>query len=326
MNENTLSQDPLCNDDVFSVVTAYFDIGRSQWNNQSRSNEHYLNAFRFWARLRNELIVYTSADFAEKIRAIRAEFGRLEQTKVVVIDDFCNIYPDLRQRIADTMANPVFRKFRTNPNRPKSRELIYNYLMFLKPYFVTDAINRGLVSHPSVTWLDFGYNQGGELYSKPEEFDFLWSYPLQGKIHMFSHRNNPDDCPIFEIVRTLKGYLIGGIIAAPAERWSLIHSLFHTNMEHLLACGMVDDDQVLMLMIYNQRPELFRLYCIHYLLEGLLHLGASHLSTIPQKKHKRIKWNAKEHWKQKKYRQAISGYLSYVWTKMKREREQVGTH
>ena len=36
-----------------TIVTAYFDIGRGNWNNSERGNNKYINYFKFWARIKN---------------------------------------------------------------------------------------------------------------------------------------------------------------------------------------------------------------------------------------------------------------------------------
>ena len=42
-----------------AIVTAFFDIGRGKWPKFSRSRDQYLEYFRFWARVRNRVVVYT---------------------------------------------------------------------------------------------------------------------------------------------------------------------------------------------------------------------------------------------------------------------------
>ncbi|CBL05387.1 Bacterial protein of unknown function (HtrL_YibB) [Megamonas hypermegale ART12/1] len=58
-----------------TIVTAYFDINRKNWKGFERSNNDYINYFKFWARIKNNLIVYTSKEFVEDILNIRKNFG-----------------------------------------------------------------------------------------------------------------------------------------------------------------------------------------------------------------------------------------------------------
>lgn len=57
-----------------TIVTAYFDIGRESFKGYERGNSKYINYFRFWARMKNNLIVYTSLEFKNEIEEIRKKF------------------------------------------------------------------------------------------------------------------------------------------------------------------------------------------------------------------------------------------------------------
>ena len=56
-----------------TIVTAFFDIGRKNFETYPRSNENYLEYFKIWARMKNNLIVYTNVSMAEKVRKFRRE-------------------------------------------------------------------------------------------------------------------------------------------------------------------------------------------------------------------------------------------------------------
>ena len=64
-----------------TLVTAYFDIGRGLWKKQERDNNKYIEYFRFWARIKNRLIIYTTEEFREEIYEIRKSFGLEDRTK-----------------------------------------------------------------------------------------------------------------------------------------------------------------------------------------------------------------------------------------------------
>ena len=78
-----------------TIITAFFDIGRENFKEFSRSNDQYLEYFKFWARIQNNLVVYTNKIMAKKVEEVRREFGLLDKTKVVVIDDYLNIEPEI---------------------------------------------------------------------------------------------------------------------------------------------------------------------------------------------------------------------------------------
>ena len=57
-----------------TIVTAYFDIGRNNWKGYERNNNKYIQYFKFWAKIRNNIIVYTNKDLVEKIYEIRNNY------------------------------------------------------------------------------------------------------------------------------------------------------------------------------------------------------------------------------------------------------------
>ena len=109
--------------------------------------------------------------------------------------------------LSNVLSNKLTVKFRRHPWMPECCNPLYNYIMYLKTYFLTDAINKGLVKNNMVAWVDFGFNHGGEIYSTPEEFSItLTDENLNHKIHLFSV-DKLDDTPIFEIVRNMHTYI-----------------------------------------------------------------------------------------------------------------------
>ena len=70
-----------------SIVTAFFDIGRKDWKGFERDNTTYANYFKFWARLKNHLVVYTEPKMAEQVKKIRADYNLLDKTTIIVIED-----------------------------------------------------------------------------------------------------------------------------------------------------------------------------------------------------------------------------------------------
>ncbi len=304
----------------FTIVTAFFDIGRSGWSGFERTRNYYLDCFKFWARMRNNLIIYSDQETCERAMQVRKDFGLESQTRVEVIDDIFAIQPKTYERIKYNMSRPELIRFRLRPEKPEASVPEYNYLIFLKPYFILDAIAKGY-TNDSVAWVDFGFNQNGVYYLHPEEFDFTWSHPLDGKFHLFA-RLKLDDRPIFEIIRTMGDTFQATVMPAPASAWPIVWEAFNRNQEHVLACGLADTEQTLLMMIYREMPELFQVHILdHFQLQSMRMFGAGHLSVRKQKKHKRIKRQAVEQWQQGRHGEAVKSYIDYLATKLRNELE-----
>ena len=101
-----------------TIVTAFFDIGREQFKGYERGNNKYINYFKFWARINNNVIIYTNADFEKEIKKIREDFGLLEKTRIVIIENYTNFDKNLYKKITDVMNNEISLNFHKDIKKP----------------------------------------------------------------------------------------------------------------------------------------------------------------------------------------------------------------
>lgn len=243
-----------------TLVTCFFDLGRGNDKNLDsnlrKTPEKYLNAFKHWARIQNKLIVYTDEAGVEPVREIRKEFGLEDKTIIIQIDDLFGLEPDLFARMERVSKKEDFLNFRyfqkASSNNPK-----YDYLWMMKYYFMNDALNRGLLSE-QVAWVDFGFDHGGILYYD-EDFDFIWEYDFGDKIHIFCLMD-PDSISGIQILQYLPDCVMGSMYGLPRTRVADFWTLVRNAIEGLLALDCIDDDQLMVLMAYKARPELFKVY------------------------------------------------------------------
>lgn len=237
-----------------TLVTAFFDIGRKDFKAIPRTNKKYLNDFKFWARIRNHLIVFTDRVYAPEILKIRTEFGLKDATEIIIIDDITVIEPEMLERMNKIRNNGWFTRFRILPNAT-SNIPIYSYLMLLKGWFMKETVVK-YNAHGPIAWMDFGFNHGGALFTNPEDFNFEWSLESIDKIKLFYFKTL-DKKPIYETVRRLADSIMGCLYIIPdnlcAEFWNLTKGA----MNNLLSVDLYDDDQLLLLMASRKRPDLF---------------------------------------------------------------------
>ena len=239
-----------------TIVTAFFDINRKNYKENSRTNEEYAKFFEFWARIRNNIIVYTDSNMAKKVESIRKKFNLIDKTQIVIVDDVTTIEPDFLSRMKSCRTTD-FLNFRYIDNNADN-DPYYNYIMFLKSWFVKDAVEKGYAKG-LIAWLDFGFNHGGAVFPNEEEFDYLWEVNLpMDKITMFSF-NDDDNKPIFRIVESYDVYIMGAPFIVPDKLAKKFWDLIKRSMDSLLNCGFIDDDQTLMLMASRIDPSLFNI-------------------------------------------------------------------
>lgn len=273
-----------------TLVTAFFNIGRENYKAIPRPDSKYMKDFEGWARLRNNLIVYTQPEMKDLILAIRDKFGLKEKTIIIEIEDIYSIEPEILEKMRRISIDKYFLDFRYLPNAT-SNISEYSYLMLLKSYFVKDAVERKLTSE-QVAWIDFGFNHGGDLYIDPQEFDFEWNYKFENKIYYFYYKKY-DDRPVFEIVRRLSDCIMGCLIIIPACLANDLWILNRNAMETLNDVGLIDDDQLIHLMSYRKKPEIFKMVESEWFLPLKIY-GGDNLTKLREKNNNGV-MNADRH-------------------------------
>lgn len=246
-----------------TIVTAFFDINRSSMKGFNRSNQKYIEAFKFWARIKNKIVVFSDRETINEVIKIRKEFGLLDKTETIVIDDYIKIDEELFKSIDYVMNKKEFLDFHLQRKIPEAVSSKYNYIMSIKSWCCAEAVKRGLTTE-MVAWLDFGFNYGGRFYKNTEEFNFLWEYNFSDKIHLFQV-NEFDALLPFEIIKRNNSYVQGGEIVAPDYMWKELWQLVRNNMLALNKSGLADDDQILYLMSYREKSEFFEIHKCEWL-------------------------------------------------------------
>lgn len=288
-----------------TLVTAFFDIGRKDFNTYPRTNEQYLNYFKVWARMKNNLIVYTNKIMAEEVRKIRKEYGLLDKTTIIEIDNEEQIEPNLLKKIETVSKNSDFTNFRLYKNAV-SNQYKYDYVMLLKYWCLADAVEKKLAKG-MVAWIDFGFNHGDACYIKPEEFDFLWKTELaDNKIHLFA-LNDIDERAIFRSVMLLNDCIMGCLLVLPDILCKELWELTKLAMESLIRVGFIDDDQLLLQMAYKERKEIFEIHKSNWFLP-LKENGGQHLTvkTLIKDESKGFNFLKMKFFKYKQLREYIS--------------------
>lgn len=241
---------------MIKVVTAFFDIGRGQSPILSRSNDQYFEYFKFWARLKNDLTIYCQSSHAEKALSIRRSFGLEESTHIRIIDNISAIEPKIYKSMQYIEKNEKFNNFRYS-NKAISNTADYDYIMLMKWWCLQDAASNEN-ENTMMAWIDFGYNHGGERYSNPTDFDFVWNYPFDAKINAFC-LNDPNKMCGIDSLQFQADCFIGHTAIMPAKLTALFWQYIKEAMEALISLDCIDDDQQLMLMVYKKVPELFEI-------------------------------------------------------------------
>ena len=245
--------------DTVTIVTAFMDIGRSEWegvkNNQlipgyiKRDTDTYFERFERLAKLKNPIVVFAHSKDFERLQAIR------EDLHLIAIDTVFEDHKHLIDKIDAVQNDPTFIKFVDNPSAPEYWSPEYVAINLMKSFFVTYAVEQKLAESETYAWIDFGYVRE-DTFCPP---GLEWKYDTEGKINLFAIDPHTHSMPIFDIVRTGKVFIQGCHVVAPKNDWIILKDLVAANLTKLFDVGLIDDDQTLLLMAYRSMPSKFKI-------------------------------------------------------------------
>lgn len=256
-----------------SIVTAFFDIGRSDWTLERgfphylyRPTDTYLERFGYMAELDNEMTIFTSKEFEKKVKAYRK--GKEDKTNVIVID-YADEFKELRMAIAGIQTSTEYQQ-KINPQQrinPEYWSADYVLVNLLKTHFVNRAINLKCTSNDLVAWVDFGYCRNKEMIKGTK-----WEYDFDPtKIHMFKLKDYDNNGTILDIISNNDVHMTGGALIAGKDMWPIFDKLIQHSFNELYNHNLIDDDQTYLLMSYLLKPYFFELYQLTHGSEWLQH-------------------------------------------------------
>jgi protein YibB len=244
-----------------AIVTAFFDIGRTGWNRRDsdvspkyrRSVDAYFECFDRLAALRNDLVVFTESAFAPRILESRRAHGLDDRTTLLVIEDLFEL-PEVRAPLDAIRAalSDRYRDFLWRPSAPEFNKPEYVALVSLKSTFACTAVELGAVRARQLAWIDFGYVRDPASTAGID----AWAFDFGDKMNIFNIFAL-DDAPIYDIVRRADAYIQACHIVGPALAWADYHGRISEAFRALFACGLMDDEQTMMLMAFRAAPDAF---------------------------------------------------------------------
>lgn len=245
-----------------TIVSAFFDIGRGNWSKEQghpgylqRSCEKYIDYFSNLAKLENDMIIFTSSEFSEKIKKIRGNKNTII-IEMNIDDKFSKCKDQIRViQNSSKFKNTVDQSQLKNPEYWSPE---YVLVTNLKTYFVKKAIKENLVKTNLVAWVDFGYCRNKETLNGIRKWRYSFS---EDKINFFTINKNFDISKDLVIKSILKNevFIIGGAIVSSKKKWLQFSEIVLHCQKKILLDGMVDDDQGVFMMAFLESKENIKL-------------------------------------------------------------------
>ena len=250
-----------------TIVTAFFDVGRGDVppvvrgrkvpSYQKRTFDEYFYNFNMLASMKNDMIIYTEPRFVDTINQMRASYGNVENTKVIVYENALESFNFVTEELNKVLNSEEYVSKIDNPHLIEYWNAKYNLVNFLKSHFVTQAYENGFIKTSKAAWIDFGYCRSPNTLPQ----SLYWDYDFDvNKIHFFNLKDIEPERPVEDIIKTGDVYIMGCHIVAGSHMWSRLKDLVFDNVANLLKRNLTDDDQTMLLLSYLEEPNIFELH------------------------------------------------------------------
>lgn len=241
-----------------TLVSAFYDIGRENFKSFPRSAEKYLEYFKRWARIKNNLIFFcANKAMADKVLSIRADYGLKDKTIIIIKEDIETVDSDLLHKFESIENCNHFKKFREVRETPENKAM-YNYIMFLKFYFIQQASLLKNVDSRYLAWIDFGFEHGGDVFEDANDYDFEWEFDFGDRVNFF-YLEPIDSRPIFEICRIVHAdCFMGATFIVPKDKAEALYQLIKQLENFMADIGLMDDDQIFLNLASRVAPDLIQ--------------------------------------------------------------------
>lgn len=252
-----------------TIVTAFKDLGRNNWsgirNNKKipsyikRSTDTYIERFLELCKLNNKIFCFIDDLLFDELSEKTKKYKNVVLNP---IDYILKQHSEIDAKIQMIQHNTEFINFLNNPEMPEYWNSQYVLINYLKSTFVSEYIrlskDRDIYEKASA-WIDFGYCR--TKLDAPEGKTFV--FDPQRKIQIWTNGVlSNDDLEYNQIINFTKSgdvCIQGPHIIANNDDWPLLKKIMHRSLTSMLECGIIDDDQTMLLMCVRRNPKLFNL-------------------------------------------------------------------
>ena len=241
-------------------LTAYIEIGRSNWKYWQRSFDEYISAFLPYLNFDIEMIIYIDETHYERLYTLTKDKPRFKLIKINREFLNKNIFAwSVLDHEREIMQDQLFKSvIKHRINNPECSIPEYNIVRHSKIDFVNYAIDNNLSNANYYAWTDFGYFKKSQFVPKNQidinKFDLT-------KIN-FSLINELEDIDrdTFYTLINAPEKIAGSFFFASKDLMKKYQLLYHDTLKEFYNNNIVDDDQHITLKCYYKCPSIFKLW------------------------------------------------------------------
>lgn len=243
-----------------TIVTAFYDIGRSIWNSYTRSNDIYFTNCEKVLKQRNPIYIFTTENFKERIINIRKKTDiYFVYTKIIIIPFEDLKFYNKKETINNIQNENNKKNYRNEPEFTQSNYII---LIFNKLDFLLKASNENLYYSQYFQWVDFGIHNN---ILKPDCSEKLFNnvFYKQNKIRMVGFIPNSNSLERNEYYPTHMHTVSGGLFGGDASSLYILNDLFDKEVNTIINLRYINQEQYIFYWLLCKNPDLFDYYLMN---------------------------------------------------------------
>ena len=240
------------NDILF--VTAFKDIGRSEWNSHKRTNEDYFNYFlNITNNIKYKLIVYLDDDITKELLSKYKFNDNIIFDKITNVDTFYEKYLVEERRVISSIEfkNKLPKhRFRKHPETWSAKYTLINHS---KVNFVSYS-RKQYPDYKFYSWIDFGYVR--QISSLPKDIDIS---KLPEKIIYQAFQIPSKRLNAIQMLQIDEAVIAGSAFIVANSLVENFQNIYENKIKLWHQHYICDDDQSLVLQLYHENKEIFEL-------------------------------------------------------------------
>lgn len=237
---------------MYSIVTAFFDIDRENWDNIFKRNlNDYLENSKNLFKTPENMIIFVEPKLVDFVKKNR---NKHFPTHIIEINYNELFYSSKEQKIKDIMISKEYTQNLEKGYRPECCIPKYNVIMWSK----LELLQKAILLYPEYShfaWVDFGIHKF--ILKKPEKM--IYPNGLLDKIKIHCRNKVELNLNKETFLKSTKNVFAGGSITGSKENLSLFKYMFDEEVKYLLNKNLVSSDQTIFTFIYQKYPWLFEL-------------------------------------------------------------------
>lgn len=240
------------------IVTAFLDLGRSNWSTFPRSIKQYFNNFMPYLKLNHDMVIFMDDKHYDEFITLVANHNNITVIKInrSWMQNNIRAYQQLnREKLV--MNNKEFQnKVAHRLHHPECCKAEYNMIQHAKIDFLAYVINT--VEYDYYAWSDFGYFQN--ITRIPQRNLDINKFDLTKVNFQAINEITQQDFDI-DYTLTKAPERIGGFFyLGNKENLLLYQELYHSVCDDFYNRNIVDDDQHIMIQCIYRKPDLFKVW------------------------------------------------------------------